>query len=240
MKAFSLIICIVLSICLIGSSFGAVVPYYEDFNYSADTNPADVLPWDVTGGSPYFNGQGQLVMSRQSGSNDDLDHYYIGSGDFAATVSLVDIDMAPVDGWSVWNYKIYHHGGHSIAMNLDSSGSGENENVSIWIDAWSETISGNQYGEFIGGIDSLVLHVAYDSAAGTYTWSRAVDGGPMEQMLVLEGYTSPDDSRRIRWHSDHMTTHPSVAIDSFSVVPEPATIALLTLGAAVALRRRRS
>jgi hypothetical protein len=221
----------------VASTAAAVVAYSEDFNYDAGTG-WDVLEWEVDGGDPYFNGSGQWVME---GPGDGMNRGVEG-GDFVMNVEWSTVNMAPENqGWSVFWYSFDHNGdqGQYYMFNMDSWYDGSSEQTGLYIDAFSSTVGGNVYAEDIGVLTSLELQVEYDSSAGTYSFSRAVNGGAMTAMCTIDGYDAPDDTRVEAFWADSETSDLSVEFDNYGMVPEPATLALLSLGGIALIRRRK-
>ena len=236
MKKMKTIIGIFVLVLVLSPAYGVVPTFTDTFDGPTMTNWVEYIPGA-------YNGSGQYVLSDNDYIYRTLDTDGSGDGSFQMSMSVSDIDMgsSPIGGSTpgTWlNYLIYTgsvYDLHIMAENVATFPGTENTilNYGLW-GAWD-------YQETVGTLTSLDLLVNYNESALTYTISRAINGGAMQQVAVHNSAGSGSDYKIEYIYSgttNGFPGEPTHALDNYTIVPEPATLALLCLGGLV-LRRRK-
>ena len=237
MNKVVMVLVLLLTVCV--PSFAISLQNYEE-NFDGPTHDWAV----VKDGS--FNGDGTFNMDTVDGA----DHIYRNcgnGGDWSVNLDAVNLDLS-TDSEMLFNfYKYEIHGIQAdssdrwMVVFLQSSKYTDGiERMHLVVN----TYGGNVYSEFInvtGTLSAFDIQLDYDEVAEAITVSRAIDGASMAPVVTAPGFSPAVND----WWEHIMVQNqgnpagePSVDLDYYSFVPEPASITLLLLGA-IAVRKRR-
>jgi len=266
MKKVQLILALIAVMGLSSAGY-ALNTYSDDFDGPAFETPGAWSTWGspaFNGSGQYV----LTSMTSAEGYTPDIyqgDGMYrtIGAGDFVMDLSLSSVNMSPGGGgWRVFFMKVIDgtidtgSGGQSISgteyiqPNIDSwfcmntEWGPIGENTTLWVDAEGAQWDGYSY--FIGAITDFDMTLTWDESAGEFTLDWSANSGAVSGSWTSDADFSASTANRMELFyvdasmADHSYYANSMAIemDSYSLTPEPATIALLGLGGLVLLRRR--
>lgn len=218
------------------------VPSFAALNLYAENFDGPTHDWTANPDGA-FNGDGTFNL-------DTSDHLYrnAGSGgDWSMNLDAVNVDLSTA---LVGQYNFFKYEMHDI---LASDGSDkwftvflQNSNFSDDIQRMHlvvNTYAGNVYSGFVtvgGVLNDFDIQVDYNEALGEITVLRSINGGSMDAVVTAGGFgvSSAWWEHIFVQNQGNPAGEPSVDLDSYSFVPEPATMALLGLGGLV-LRKRR-
>lgn len=231
------ILCLSVLVLVLSPVYGGVTQFTDTFTSGPMTNWTEYI-------AGTYNGAGQYVLS-------DNDYIYRvmydtpGDDSYKVSMDISSINMghSPLGGSSgagTWfNYVMYSAGTydlHIMAENVATFPGRENTtlNYGLW-GAWD-------YTETIGKLTSLSLEIAFDNSAMKYTISRAVNGGAMQQVAIHASAGGVNDYKVEYMYAGRTTTFdgdPQIALDNYTITPEPATLMLIGLGGLVLRIRKK-
>jgi len=221
-------------------NYAAVYEFHDDFD-----NGPDPDEWVMEGEShpPYPPGRYPLDATSSGIGLSSLTRSIGGTGDYTCEVQLLNFDTI---GWSNKQYLWLFDDAHFIGGGRIQMHSPDNMDGLVLDLMMHGPDFGIVFHRDIGATSSLGLRVSWEDdpapgATGTYSaWYNQNNTGWMSMGSFINGVDATPGRTHTFYSGDSGSAKGYMEIDSYDIVPEPASMTLMALGSVCILKRRKA